>query len=194
MQFVECMSLSAILFVILALIGYLIGQIKKYITLGLDKIIGTKLTLFIINRLTFIGTIHHELAHALFAMLSGAKVTKIRLIEFRGGRLGSVEYIPRGNIITKSIQHTFSAYAPVVCGFITEVIMLITFNNTNNIWIIILKMYIMFSVFVHMTMSKQDIKMCLMGLPICITIVAIILMFFGIRFTDIVLLTNLILI
>ena len=44
---------------------------------------------------------------------------------------------------------------------------------------------IMFSILIHMTMSTQDIKMCLRGLPICILILAVILSIFNIRITDI---------
>lgn len=192
MQLVECISLSAIIFVLLALVGYIIGLIKKYITLFLDNILGTKLTLFIINRLTFIGTIHHELAHALLAFLSGAKIVKIKLLEFKGNNLGSVQYIPRGNIITKSVQHTLSAYAPVICGFITELVLWMYWNFSENVWLNILKIYLMFSIFIHMTMSKQDIQMCLKGLPICIVLIALVLMIFGVKFTDIILIKNLI--
>lgn len=181
MRFIEALIISIITFLVFGVVGWLISLLKTGITAVLAGAVGTKLTLFIVNRLTFIGTIHHELAHALLALITGAKVTRVRLLEFGGSNLGSIEYIARGNIITKSIQHTFTAYAPVICGFITEYLMLTKININSNI----LKYYIMFSILIHMTMSTQDIKMCLRGLPICILILAVILSIFNIRITDI---------
>lgn len=162
---------SIIIVIALTLIGYLMGVIKKYITKFLGKIVGRNLALVFVNRITFIGTVIHELSHALFATLSGAQVTKVKLLEFRGNTLGSVEYIPRGNFITKSVQHTLSAYAPVVCGILLEWLLIFKVGYSSNIWVNILKIYAMLSILLHMTMSKQDIKMCLKGLPICILLI-----------------------
>lgn len=129
---------------------------------------GSKLTKFIANYLTFIGTVHHELSHAITAFCTGAKVTKIELFYPSGPTLGRVSFIPRGNRITKSIQLTLSAIAPVILGCVTEYILIkYVIANSNGIILTVIIYYLIFSIFLHMTMSKQDTKNAIKGLPIC---------------------------
>ena len=75
----------------------------------------------LINYITFVGVMHHELSHALLAFLSGAKVTEIKLfrIHHNDGALGYVAYAPRGNFILQSIQKVVTSIAPIICGFIS---------------------------------------------------------------------------
>jgi len=46
----------------------------------LSWIIGPRAAAAVINTLTFPGTVHHELSHALAGVLTGARVTAIRLL------------------------------------------------------------------------------------------------------------------
>lgn len=66
--------------------GLIIEVAGNLFTRLLTRIFGGSVAFFIRNRLTFLGTVHHELAHALFAFVSGAKVTKIELFCVRGDR------------------------------------------------------------------------------------------------------------
>ena len=87
---------TAIIIVAVPLVGMLIEFITMEITRGLAKHMGVSTALFIMNGLTFVGTIHHELSHALYALITGAKVTNVEVFKPKDDRLGCVEFIPRG--------------------------------------------------------------------------------------------------
>lgn len=162
--FISCI----IIVMIVPVIGLLINLLEKSLTKSLVKMIGVKLTLFIMNYLTFIGTVHHELSHAIYGFVTGAKITKIELFKPHDGALGQVQIVPRGNPILRSFQLCMSAIAPTVQGLITECLLLKFFPAQSEI--ILLKaiiIYVAISIFIHMTMSVQDIKSALKGLPIC---------------------------
>ena len=57
-------------------LGLVVEGFGNLLTAVISLFFGGSVAFFVRNRLTFIGTVHHELAHALFATLSGAKVTK----------------------------------------------------------------------------------------------------------------------
>lgn len=126
----------------------------------------------LINYLTFPGVVHHELSHALFAFLTGAKVTEIKLfrIHHKDGRLGYVSYAPRGNFITMSIQKVLSSIAPIVMGFIScSLLYLYARPELEDIlWQTVLLYYLMVSIILHMSLSKQDIKVMKSGILVVI--------------------------
>lgn len=161
----------------LVFIGLLVHYLDLFLT-GLIAGLSNNTIAFIIrNYITYPGTVHHELAHAVFATLSGAKVVKINLIP-RGTQLGSVEFETRGNIFQKSIQLSLSAIAPVICGAISIFLMLrFIFPMCYLTWHYISFAYILISIFFHMTMSTQDIKNFIKGFPACILILFIIFLF-----------------
>jgi hypothetical protein len=166
---------TAIIIIAVPLVGMLIEFITMEITRGLAKNMGVSTALFIMNGLTFVGTIHHELSHAFYALITGAKVTKVEVFKPKDDRLGCVEFIPRGNWFTKSLQLTLSGIAPTVQGFITLCLLVLLFINLPSIlWLKILVGYIMFSIFIHMTMSSADVKAAIKGLPIVMVLVFII--------------------
>ena len=103
---------TAIIIVAVPVVGMLIEFITMEITRGLAKHMGVSTALFIMNGLTFVGTIHHELSHALYALITGAKVTNVEVFKPKDDRLGCVEFIPRGNWFTKALQMTLSGIAP----------------------------------------------------------------------------------
>ena len=163
---------TAICILVIPCIGLLINFITEILLNSIASIFGGKTANFVANRVTFIGTVHHELSHALFAFLTGAKVTKIELFRPVGDRLGQVGFITRGNNVLKSIQLTMSSIAPVICGTITEYILIYKLDISNyHIAIKIIYLYIIISILFHMTMSTQDIKNALRGLPICTFII-----------------------
>lgn len=162
------------LIVICILFGKLIDNILNIIINILVKRFGVKFTLIFTNYITFIGTVHHELAHALLATLTGAKVTELNLFKPNGNSLGNIKFTNRGNFITKSIQNTMSALAPVMLGCISEYILYIKLIESTNMIFNIFIIYVMISILLHMRMSKQDIKIAIKGLPICSVIICVI--------------------
>ena len=175
---------TGIIILIVPLAGLLIDFLTEEITISLARGIGVSPALFIMNILTFIGTIHHELSHALYALITGAKVTSVQVFKPEGNRLGCVEFQPRGNWFTKSLQLTMSGIAPTVQGFITEVLLVLLWMKLKTVgvpfWVYIIIGYVMFSIFIHMTMSSADVKAALKGLPIVALLVFIICFAFGI--------------
>ena len=65
------------------LIDFLSGVMISLLAIPL----GPTVAFYMGNYLTFIGTVHHEFSHALVALLTGARVTRISLIP-RGMQLG----------------------------------------------------------------------------------------------------------
>lgn len=163
--------------VIVPLFGMILGAIESGLTHFLVKGFGAKVTMFIMNRLTFIGVVHHELAHALFAFISGAKVKAVNLFAPKGNTLGTVEIVPRGNLLFRSLQLALTAIAPVLLGIMSLcAIMNIIGRNYSNmpIWLIVIAAYTFISILVHSTMSTADLKCALRGLPVCTILIFIV--------------------
>lgn len=164
-------------------IGLIVEWIGNVIAGILARLFGGKVAFFIRNRLTFIGTVHHELAHALFALISGAKVTKVELFHVRGQQLGCVEFYPRGNAFTRAIQMTLSSIAPVVCGGISLcVLSWLWCYRCVLAWHYVLVGYLMISIIFHMNMSTQDIKNAWKGMPLTMLICYVIFFFLNLSF------------
>ena len=166
---------TTLIFVSIYSVGFIIECIMQAFAEILSGLLGHTMTVFILNNLTFIGTVHHELSHALFALLTGAKITEVKLYCPENSVLGKVSYYPRGNIILQCVQCTLSAMAPVICGFIT---LYFLYNKHNAlvefgipIWLIV---YVMASIFLHMSMSSQDIKVSFKGLLVFMLVLFII--------------------
>lgn len=169
---------TAIIILVVPVLGLLIDFITEEITKSLAKGIGVDAALFIMNYLTFLGTIHHECSHALYALLTGAKVTSMQIFKPEGNKLGSVQLQPRGIWLTKSLQLTLSAIAPTVQGLISEILLFNLFMFVTPLWAKILIIYVMVSIFIHMTMSGADVKAALKGLPIVALLVFAICLIF----------------
>lgn len=166
---------SAIILLSVIIVGYLLQQFRVKFQIVCCKLFGEKVGSFIANRLTFVGTMHHELSHALLATITGAKVTEIHLIKMSGDTLGSVNFIPRGHKVFKNIQYCMAALAPVLCGFVSLFLM---FNYINldpslnmKTWQWIAVIYIEVSIFLHMTLSKADMDMAVKGMPTVMIII-----------------------
>lgn len=181
---------TGIIILLVPIVGLLIEFITEEITKSLAKGVGLDTALFIMNVLTFVGTIHHELSHALYALITGAKVTKVQVFKPEGHRLGFVEFIPRGNWFTKSIQLTMSGIAPTVQGFISNYfLVLLFFAISGPLWLKIVLGYIIFSIFIHSTMSGADLKAAAKGLPFVAILIFIVCFAFDVdlfgKFRDI---------
>lgn len=166
-----CSILTIITLMSVIVIGYLIEKLEYAQINFLSKIFGIKIALFFTNYVTFVGTVIHEYSHALFAMLSGAKVTKIRCFEiFNKERLGSVEFYMTGGKIRQRIQLAFTSCAPVVMGLIIESILIkiLMLNPDMHVGFKVLIWYFIISVGDHMSMSDVDIKNYCKGLVVLV--------------------------
>lgn len=174
---------AGIIILVVPLVGLLIDFITEEIAKAIARGAGVSVAWFVMNILTFVGTIHHELSHALYALLTGAKVKKIVIFHPEKDRLGYVEFEPRGIWLTKAIQLTLAGIAPTVQGFITDCLLLwLLLSVKLPIWAVILIIYVMVSIFIHMTMSSADVKAAVKGLPIVAVIVFLICFAFGVDF------------
>ena len=169
---------TLLIVMILPILGFILNTIENKVAKLLSKIIGVKATIFVLNKLTFIGTVHHELSHALFVICTGAKLTSMELFkpDKRTGTLGKVTFRPREHWLIKAIQMCLISIAPMICGSLSIylLIMLIIANSITGVTLGIL-IYVIISILLHMEMSKQDIINCKKGAPICIGILLLII-------------------
>lgn len=172
-------SLVSVLLVMAAAValGFFFSYIRKFA--ATHNPLGANL----INYVTFIGVVHHELSHALLAFLTGAKVTEVKLfrINHKDGRLGYVSYAPRGNFIMMSIQKVFASVAPILMGFVTcgFLYMYVLPMAEASIWGICLFYYVFLSIILHMSLSKQDIQVMKGGIIVVILLFTIVFYILG---------------
>ncbi|MCR4793247.1 MAG: hypothetical protein K5871_10880 [Lachnospiraceae bacterium] len=121
---------------------------------------------FFYNFLTIPGVVYHELSHALMAVITGARVDSVSLFEPKDNQLGEVIFTPRGTVIMQAIQMSLVSCAPVITGIagLTWSFYYVL-NHPMSAWKWILMGYLMLCVFMHMTMSMQDIINYLKGIP-----------------------------
>ncbi len=171
------------------LLGIVAEYFNRCIKFLIKKLLGAKFTNILCNYITFPGTVHHELSHALFAFLTGAKIEKISLFKPDGDSLGSVEYRNRGFFVVRAIQDSMSAIAPILCGAVTSsAIIYALFNCSLPVIVVIVLIYLLISIVLHMRMSPADIKIMWKGIPVIFLIALLVvwltkfdlLSFFGI--------------
>lgn len=152
---------TAILMLSVVLIGFAIGRFDEFLIDFTAKATGRGIAGFILNRVMFVGTIHHELSHALFAVMTGAKVTKIRCITlFSKDRLGYVEFYVCGGKVKQAIQLALTSCAPVMTGLLTvPLLAIVSARVIMPVWGHILIAYCALSILCHMSMSPQDLKL-----------------------------------
>jgi len=176
---IQCLILTLIILSVIPLFGAIINKIITSILaflLGLCDHSGRALVFFM-NRITFPGVIYHELSHALWAFLMGAKVEKVSLYRQEGDHLGYVSYVPRGNLLLRSLQLALASCAPVFMGLLAEAgIIYLFLNATLHPVLYVLLAYIFIAILVHIDMSLQDVKGYLKGMPICFLLVFVIVL------------------
>lgn len=152
------------------IIGIICNYLEQLQIRLVSKYVGQTFAIFIFNRVLFIGTVIHELSHAFFAWISGAKVTKVRCLTlFSKDTLGYCEFIPRGNIFVKSFQLAFASCAPTVTGCFILYLCSRYFTSFSSLGKVII-FYVGLSVLNHMSMSSQDVKNYIKG-SICMYII-----------------------
>lgn len=153
---------------------------------GLAKRFGAKVANIYNCELTFSGVIHHELSHAILALLSGAYIQKICLYRFPWTRkkqkdtmdencLGYVMYNCRGIFPMPQIQNMLTGIAPIILGsvsiFFCGEFLLHLWQQEGlktliaNPWSYLV-LYLMISIAHHACPSGQDMKNARVGLLI----------------------------
>lgn len=173
-------AMSIITCVSVIIIGAGIEAFQRLELKILTKFVSPKAAIFIEDRLTFPGTMLHEIAHALIAWLTGVIVQKIKLLTFFDAhRLGYVYFCPRGNRVQQYFQLSVVSCAPVLLGM-TELNVL-HYINTHvllmPLYMRILIIYLFISILNHMTMSTADIKNYCRGLIVVFPVVTLVFYF-----------------
>lgn len=184
-QILIAISNTATILMGLILIGLFIHFLQFLLVKLFVNAFGSKFSNIFFNKITFIGVMHHELSHALFAFITGAKVVKISLFKpnKENCSLGHVLYATRGMFIFRCIQDFFAAIAPVVCGCIS-IFCMIYFIPFNAVWQYIVFGFIILCIFIHIDLSTADLKAMLKGIPILIVILFCIFYFTKFNFIE----------
>ena len=166
------------IFIFLPVFGKIIDLFEQLQYKIFGNIFNDKVASIIINRVTFIGTMTHELAHALFAKIFGAKITSLHVLDIFGGdTLGHVDFATQGGIIKRNLQSFYSACAPVFVNCFLVLVILSYWPYINNIFIHILFIYLIISFLNHASMSIQDLKLyfasSIIAMPITVIIISI---------------------
>ena len=134
-QIITAISNTAAVILVIIYFGLFIHFIQFLINLLFSKMIGPDATYIFLNKITFIGVIHHELSHALLAFITGAKIVQVKLFKYdeEDGSLGQVVFYPRGPLLLRCIQDLFSSIAPTLCGGVS-IFCLIYFITYDAIW------------------------------------------------------------
>ena len=171
MEIIWIHALYNLLFItaVILLIGIAANIVFQLVLAALSLLVGEDTAYWIRNHLTVVGTIHHELAHALFATLTGAKVLEIHFFGSRNGQLGSVVFRMRGPKVLQAVQQSMTAVAPVICGCTSLALLLwVEWNYCNLWWHYAFAVLVQINIALHMNMSSQDVRNALKGLPICL--------------------------
>ena len=161
------------------IIGWVVNKIEQFQLRMLSNTTSNKIACFICNRVTFIGTVIHELSHALFVILTGAKLIKVKIFEIsKDGTLGHVEFALQGKKWKQFFQLSLISCAPVFMGILIEYLLIkIVLTYSLGLWIEILLWYVIISVFDHMSMSNVDIKNYLHGMIVVYPVLTVLIMF-----------------
>ena len=164
-RLVLALANTFILVLIIPMLGFAIDKIIRAVISIPKGYTIRKLVLFLVNRVAFVGTVHHELAHMLVAIITGAKVVNVNLFKPQGGSLGNVSIVPRGPGLLQKFQLAATAVAPMVLGALSEYFLytrlLTVYISGWQHWLLV---YIMISIGLHMTMSLADLKCYVKGI------------------------------
>ncbi len=163
--------------------GLIIELLNMLIYKIVRAISSPKIALICVNYLTFPGVIHHELSHALFAFVTGAKITQFRPFwpDKRTGTLGQVSFIARGTFFTKALQLSLSSTAPVIMGTISSLLILGYMNSHElPLYLVVLLTYLIIAIVIHASMSYADVKVMLKGIWVIFLIAFVICLYYQI--------------
>lgn len=148
--------------VIVLLLPVIVGlplHLFQYVQLKLLSRISPRFAVNFANYVTFPGTIFHESAHLVLAIVTFAEVQEVKFLEKADDCLGHVTYCNRGLFLLPHLQDTLISCAPTVLGvlgsgFLLEFIL----KGGHEWWQYILLWYLLISIVNHATMSPQDLS------------------------------------
>lgn len=136
--------------------------VKTVLVFLISGLFGCNFAVLLVNVLTWPGVVVHELAHAIGAFITGAKIINISFLP-RGNSLGHVDFALRGGVMKRSIQGLVAGVAP---SFICTVLAYYLFGlKTEILWRSILKYYLIVCCLLHCELSGADIKVAVRGVP-----------------------------
>ena len=171
-----CLIIAVLIPFLVIVIGYFINLIGEAFAAIMGMITAPVVAQGIVNYVMFPGVMIHELAHAFFAVITGAKITEVALFKVEDGALGHVNFKNRGNVIVVALQNIFISSAPMFVGA-TVVVgcgIWLSVLPAGYIWLKIIIWYLMISMFFHMTMSPADISVYIKGVPLFIVILFVV--------------------
>lgn len=160
-------------------------SVSSLVNRGMARRLGARFAVAYNCNSTFLGVIHHELSHAVLALLTGAAIHKICLYRFPWTRkkkkdemdencLGYVSYSCRGIFPIPQIQNALTGVAPaalgsgtvILCGiFVLRSWQTSQWSMFLNGWLYVV-LFLMISVAHHACPSGQDLKNARFGLAI----------------------------
>ncbi len=174
---------SAVLAVGMPFVLLILGRVIDALTVGFMRILGRilhsgKLAYAIVNYLFFPGVMIHESGHALMAFVTGAKVEEVALFKKQGDTLGHVSYRNRGGWFRQMLQNALISSAPMYIGTLVLLVFrfLLQSMPEMEIWWKALLGYLGISVFCHMSMSSQDVRIYLKGVLLLIPILFVLIL------------------
>ncbi|MBR5413146.1 MAG: hypothetical protein IK114_08895 [Fibrobacter sp.] len=171
------LTLAAILAPVAA--GMLLYGLERLQIIAIGKF-NRDFAYFFVNFITFPGTFVHEMAHLIFAVITGAEVHEICMFESGEGRLGHISYRNRGTWFIKAVQETLISVAPtVVCVFLGYIFLRMIFSGAYSTGVNIGLWYLVVSLVDHATMSDVDLKGYFSGVWIFIVPLFVFFMVFG---------------
>lgn len=177
-----CILITLSITLAIPIIGIIIAGIKNGVFKFFDKIFkgrGGSASRFIYGFLLFPGTVFHECAHALGAFLTGARVTQFSVLPSKEDKnsLGRTVIEPRGSKMIRSIQLTASATSPVFFGLIVIILgIALLYPILTAFWQQALFTYLFLAIFFHMSMSNDDVKAWIKGVPFLLILVFLIVL------------------
>ncbi|MCR4903016.1 MAG: hypothetical protein K6A23_09160 [Butyrivibrio sp.] len=167
--------------------GLLIHFVEKVIYKLMVRITTPKIAYFTVNWLTFPGVMHHELSHAIFAFITGARITEFKLFcpNKATGELGHVSFAPRGPFFIKALQMSLASTAPVIMGTISSMFIIIYLSSNTDIlpvYMMVLFIYLLVSIIFHASMSYADVKVMFKGIWVIAIIAYVACLFWKIDF------------
>lgn len=178
------LAVAAVFAVILqfsvVIVGFLVNQLEIAEYRLIRRFKGHKFAVNFCNYLTFPGVILHELSHALLVKLSGGKITKMRIFwPDKSGRLGYVNFVTRGSFFKQRLQLVCASCAPVLMGYLYLYTLYYVLLVCNLPWYgIAFVVYVMISIFNHMSMSKADLEIYIKGSVFLFPVLTIVLFLF----------------
>ena len=169
--------LSLIIYFSVIIIGTALNYLEKAEIKLLGSIVGTKASNAIVQRLTFVGTITHECAHAIVALITGCKIVEFKpLILFdkrNNGELGHVKVAFKPGAIGNAKMSLVSC-APVFVNLALAWLVYTKMFIGGSLAMKIIAVYLIISFINHASMSPIDTKNYLRGAVVVLILIAIV--------------------